>query len=80
MATLKTHREVTPMRREQKPVTGRRAFLRTLGLGATVAAGAAGPLTKSADADTESNDEKRKPRYRESEDVKKFYRVNRYPS
>jgi len=30
-------------------------------------------------ADTESNDEKRKPRYRESEEVKTFYRVNRYP-
>jgi hypothetical protein len=33
-----------------------------------------------ARADNETNDEKRKARYRESEEVKTFYRVNRYPS
>jgi len=38
---------------------GRREFLRTLGAGATVAA-ASGPLAAPAQADTESNDEKRK--------------------
>ena len=31
-------------------------------------------------ADTETNDEKRKARYKETEHVKTFYRVNRYPS
>jgi hypothetical protein len=30
-------------------------------------------------ADSESNDEKRKPRYKESAHVKAYYRVNRYP-
>jgi hypothetical protein len=58
---------------------GRREFLRTLGAGATLAAATAGPLAGEAHADTESNDEKRKARYRESEHVKAFYRVNRYP-
>ena len=46
----------------------------------TVAAAAATPLAGEARADTESNDEKRKSRYRESAEVKTFYRVNRYPS
>jgi hypothetical protein len=60
---------------------GRREFLRTLGAGATfTAAAAAGPLAGAAHADTETNDEKRKARYRETEEVKTFYRVNRYPS
>jgi hypothetical protein len=59
---------------------GRRAFLRALGAGAGVAATAAAPLANQARADNESNDDKRKPRYKESEHVKTFYRVNRYPS
>ena len=67
------------MTKEQKPKVGRREFLRTLGAGATVAVAAA-PLAGEARADTESNDEKRKSRYRETEHVKTFYRVNRYPS
>ena len=64
---------------EQKSALGRRAFLRTLGTGVTVAAASAGPLAGSAQADTESSDEKRKARYRETEHVKTYYRVNRYP-
>ena len=59
---------------------GRREFLRTLGAGATFTAAAAGPLAGAAQADTESYDEKRKARYRETDEVKTFYRVNRYPS
>lgn len=59
---------------------GRRDFLRTLGAGAGVAAASAAPLAGAAKADSESNDEKRKPRYRESDHVKAFYRVNRYPT
>ena len=38
------------------------------------------PLAGEARADTETNDEKRKARYKETEHVKTFYRVNRYPS
>ncbi len=57
---------------------GRRAFLRALGVGATVAAASTGPLAGEAVADTETNQEKRKPRYRETEHVKTYYRVNRY--
>jgi hypothetical protein len=72
--------EVTAMKKGRKATLGRREFLRTLGAGATVAAAAAGSLAGEAHADTESNDEKRKSRYRESEEVKTFYRVNRYPS
>ncbi len=68
------------MTKASKPAVGRREFLRTLGAGATVAAAAAGPLAGEARADTETNDEKRKARYRETEHVKTFYRVNRYPS
>jgi hypothetical protein len=67
------------MTRERKPTLGRREFLRTLGAGATVAAAGAGTLATDARADSESNDDKRKARYRESEHVKTFYRVNQYP-
>lgn len=60
-----------------KMAIARRQFLRALGAGAATAAS---PLTMEAKADSETNDEKRKSRYRETEDVKAFYRVNRYPS
>lgn len=66
---------------EEKRVTVRRRdFLRTVGVGA-IGAGAtlATPLAGSAQADSESNDEKRKARYKESDHVKAYYRVNRYP-
>jgi hypothetical protein len=66
--------------KQRKTALGRREFLRTLGAGATVAAAASGPLAGEARADTETYDEKRKARYRETEEVKTFYRVNRYPS
>ena len=55
------------MKKEPKATLGRREFLRTLGAGATVAAASAAPLASDARADTESNDEKRKARYRETE-------------
>jgi hypothetical protein len=67
------------MRTKDKTAVGRREFLRVLGTGATMAAAA--PLgATAAKADTETNDEKRKARYRETDHVKTFYRVNRYPS
>ena len=68
------------MKDEKKTTVGRRDFLRKVGMGA-VGAGAAvaAPLTGPAHADTENNDEKRKARYQETDHVKTFYRVNRYP-
>lgn len=67
------------MKAGDKAKVGRRDFLRVLGAGAGAAA-AAGSLPTSARADSESNDEKRKSRYRETEHVKAFYRVNKYPT
>ena len=61
----------------RKTGVGRRQFFRVLGVGA--AATAAAPLATEALADSESNDEKRKSRYRETDEVKTYYRVNRYP-
>ena len=69
-----------PKGTQPKNKLGRREFLRALGAGATVTAAAAAPLAGEALADTENNDEKRKSRYRETAEVKAFYRVNRYPS
>lgn len=68
------------MRDERKITVRRRDFLRKAGIG-TIGAGAtlATPLVGSAQADSENNDEKRKARYRESDHVKAYYRVNRYP-
>lgn len=67
------------MKQDAKTTVGRREFLRALGAGAGVAVATAAPLATEARADTENNDEKRKARYRETEHVKTFYRVNRYP-
>jgi hypothetical protein len=62
-----------------KPTLGRRDFLRALGAGA--AATAATPLATEAKADNETDDEKRKARYKaNSPDIQNYYRVNRYPS
>ena len=66
------------MKQNDKRTVGRREFLRALGAGAGAAAAA--PLATVAKADSESNDEKRKARYKETDHVKTFYRVNRYPS
>jgi hypothetical protein len=66
------------MDNEKKTKVGRREFLRAMGAGAGLAAAA--PLATGAKADTETNDEKRKARYKETDHVKTFYRVNRYPS
>ena len=68
------------MNQNGRMIVRRRDFLRVLAIGAGAAAVSAGTLPTDADADTESNEEKRKPRYKETEHVKTFYRVNRYPS
>jgi hypothetical protein len=62
---------------KQNGKVGRRDFLRALGAGAGAAAAA--PLATVAKADNETNDEKRKARYKETDHVKTYYRVNRYP-
>jgi len=66
------------MHTADKTSLGRRQFLRALGTGAAIAA--ASPLGLEAKADSENNEEKRKSRYKESDHVKAYYRVNRYPS
>jgi GH24 family phage-related lysozyme (muramidase) len=68
------------MRDGKKTTVGRRDFLRKVGIG-TVGAGAtlATPLVMPAQADSETDQEKRKARYKETEHVKTYYRVNRYP-
>jgi len=66
------------MKQNDKRTVGRRDFLRALGVGAGAAATA--PLATAAKADSETNDEKRKARYKETDHGKAFYRVNRYPS
>ena len=66
------------MEAQGKLSLGRRQFFRVLGAG--TAAGTVGPLVTGAAADTENSDEKRKPRYKETDKVKTYYRVNRYPS
>ena len=68
------------MKQQDKATVARRDFLRALATGAGVAAVSAGPLATHAAADTENNDEKRKSRYKETDHVKTFYRVNRYPT
>jgi hypothetical protein len=67
------------MKSEAKTVA-RREFLRTLGAGAGAAVASAAPLAGTAHADSESNADKRKARYKETDHVKTFYRVNRYPT
>ena len=66
------------MKSKDKATVGRRDFLRTMGVGATAAL--ASPLVTEAKADTETKDEKLKARYRETDHVKTYYRVNRYPA
>jgi hypothetical protein len=67
------------MATEVRQKVGRRDFLRVLG-GAGAGVAATGLPATSARADSETKDEKTKARYRETEHVKTFYRVNRYPT
>ena len=65
------------MKAQDRTTVARRSFFRVIGTGA--AAGALTPLGKQAAADSEKEDEMRKARYRESDEVKTYYRVNRHP-
>ena len=68
------------MTTEPKANLARRNFLRALSAGAGIAVAPAALVTE-AKADSETNDEKRKARYKaDSAEVKTYYRVNRYPS
>jgi hypothetical protein len=62
-----------------KRTIARRDLLRALGAGAGAGLVAA-PLATAARADGEKASDQRKARYKETEHVKTFYRVNRYPS
>ena len=66
------------MKDEKKMTVGRRDFLLKVGVGAGTTL--ATPLIAPAQADSEDNDEKRKARYKETDHVKAYYRVNRYPT
>jgi hypothetical protein len=67
------------MKQGEKAKVGRRDVLRALGAGAGAAA-VAPAFTSEAHADSENDQEKRKARYQESDHIKAYYRVNRYPS
>ncbi len=67
------------MTQQVKPKLGRRDFLRAMGAGAGVAVTAAVPLATEAAA-TESDADKKKARYKETDHVKAYYKVNRFPS
>lgn len=58
---------------------GRRDLLRALGTGAGAAAATAVPLCGTAVAESERGDDERKARYRATDHVKTYYRVNSYP-
>lgn len=68
------------MSNDLHPRVNRRDIVRALVVPAVAAAASTVPFAPTA-ADTESNGEKRKARYRaDSPDVQMFYRVNRYPA
>jgi hypothetical protein len=68
------------MKQDEVHKVHRRDFLRAMGAGAGLALTAAAPLATAADA-AESPSEQRKARYKaDSNDVKNYYRVNRYPT
>jgi hypothetical protein len=66
------------MSKQNKPKMGRRDVLRVLAAGAGAAAAGATTMATPAVA-SESEQEKRKARYKETDHVKAYYRVNRYP-
>ena len=67
------------MKQQDKSKLGRRDFLRAMGAGAGVAVTAAAPFATEAGA-AESDADKKKARYKETDHVKAYYKVNRYPS
>jgi hypothetical protein len=76
--TMRLHKmEQTPVTKPDRTTNkGRREFPRVLGIGTM---GTAAVLTTNVAADHEDESDKRKPRYKETDHVKTYYRVNRYP-
>jgi hypothetical protein len=70
------------MDEQHKSGVHRRGFLNGLigGLAGGSLIAASGSLVTGARAGTTSKDEKRKSRYRVSDEVKTYYRVNSYPT
>jgi secreted PhoX family phosphatase len=67
------------MKQQDKSKLGRRDFLRAMGAGAGLAVTTAVPLATAAAA-AESDADKKKARYKETDHVKAYYKVNRFPS
>ena len=67
------------MKQQDKSKLGRRDFLRAMGAGAGLAVTAAAPIAGEAVA-AESDADKKKARYKETDHVKTYYKVNRFPS
>ena len=67
------------MKQQDRSKLGRRDFLRAMGAGAGLAVTAAAPLATAAAA-AESDAEQKKARYKETDHVKAYYKVNRFPS
>jgi len=67
------------MKQQDKSKLGRRDFLRAMGAGAGLAVTATAPLATGAAA-AESEAEQKKARYKETDHVKAYYKVNRFPS
>lgn len=68
-------KETTMSQETKKAAFDRRSFFKALGAGAAVAAS---PAVVTPAAAVDPGKEETKGRYRESDHVKNFYRVNRY--
>lgn len=66
------------MRDDGKKRQSRRAFMKSVGTASAAAAVAAVLPLDRAKAGTETDQEKKKARYRETDHVKAYYRTNRY--
>ncbi len=62
----------------EKKAVDRRSFFRGLGGAAAVAGAAVATSGAIAPAEAQTQDQRRKARYRDSEHVRNFYRTNRY--
>jgi hypothetical protein len=65
---------------KDKAKLGRRDFLRTMGAGAGLAVTVGGPFATTEAEAAETDAEKLKARYKATDHVKTFYKVNSYPS
>lgn len=73
MNALKGNRAMSETKSD--PAVSRRRFFKTLGAGAAVAAAPVAVMPAQA---VDPGAEEKKARYRESEQVKAYYRTNRY--